>query len=310
MAHLLPEREIGHGVRLPRLADLAGASGERWSARPLESVPVPTDPLARVAELPGVPEAVAETRDAADRLLRHRMLRGPRSVVSRLSAESALRGARSSAALDGEDVPLERLRGDDAAPPDTPVLQGALRVNGALPGLIDTWHRAPGQVLARLHTLAAAGLAGPERLGRPRSGPPAPDTGPAAAPPAPDAGEVAARLGLLAELLTTRSNPPAAVLAAVVHGELLVLRPFGLADGVVARAAQRLTLMTCGLDSKGLTMPEVGHLEQRGDYAAALRGYAAGTRDGVARWILHCASAISLGARESLAVCEAWQRGT
>lgn len=261
-------------------------------------MPVPSDPLARAAELPGVPEAVAETRDAVDRLLRHRMLRGPRSVVSRLSAESALRGARASAALDGEDIALERLRGNRAAPADAPVLQGALRVIGALPALADTWHRAPRQVLARLHALAAAGLAEPERLGRPRSG-----------PPAPEADEVAARLGLLAELLAGGSNPPALVLAAVVHGELLTLRPFGLADGVVARAAQRLTLMTCGLDPKGVTVPEVGHLEQRDSYTAALPGYAAGTPDGVAGWIRHCAAAISLGGRESLAVCEAWQRG-
>lgn len=273
----------------------------------IKSVPVPSDPLARVAELPGVPEAVAETRDAVDRLLRHRMLRGPRSVVSRLSAESALRGARASAALDGEDIALERLRGDRAAPADAPVLQGALRVIGALPGLADTWHRAPRQVLARLHALAAAGVAEPERLGRPRSGPPGPDAG--KGPPAPDADEVAARLGLLAELLASGSNPPALVLAAVVHGELRTLRPFGLADGVVARAAQRLTLMTCGLDPKGVTVPEVGHLEQRDSYAAALPGYAAGTPDGVAGWIRHCSAAISLGARESLAVCEAWQRG-
>jgi hypothetical protein len=53
----------------------------------------------------------------------------------------------------------------------------------------------------------------------------------------------------------------------------------------------------------------VGHLEQRASYAAALAGYAAGTPDGVAGRLRHCAEAISLGARESLAVCEAWQRG-
>lgn len=273
---------------------------------------MPNDPLARVAGLPGVPEAIAETREAVDRLLRHRMLRGPRSAVSRLSAESALRGARSSAALDGEDIPLDRLRGDRAAPPDAPVLQGALRASGALAGLTETWRRAPRQVLARLHALAAAGLTEPDRLGRPRSAPPDPRSAPrdpAAARPWPEPGEVAARLGLLAEMLTSEYNPPALVLAAVVHGELLVLRPFGLADGVVARAAQRLTLMTRGLDPKGLTMPEVGHLELRTGYTAALRGYADGTPDGVAGWIRHCADAISLGARESLAVCEAWQRG-
>jgi hypothetical protein len=273
---------------------------------------VPNDPLARVADLPGVPDAVAETRDAVDRLLQHRMLRGRQSAVSRLSAESALRGARSSAALDGEDIPLDRLRGDQAAPASAPALQGALRVTGALAGLAETWHRAPRQVLARLHALAAASLAEPDQLGRPRSGSPGPASGPpdpGMGLPWPEPGEVSARVGLIAELLTSEADPPALVLAAVVHGELLVLRPFGLADGVVARAAERLTLMTRGLDPKGLTAPEVGHLELRAGYAAALRGYADGSRDGVAGWIRHCAAAISLGARESLAVCEAWQRG-
>lgn len=297
---------------------------------------MPDDPLARVGQLPGVAEAVGQTREAVDRLLRHRLLRGPRSAVSRLSAESALRGARSSAALDGEDIPLQRLHRSQTAPRDAPVLQGALRATGALAELAGTWHRAPSQVLARLHALAAADLAGPDLLGRPRSpampspgpgrspgpgsspdpghspgpGPsPGAGSGDVAASPAPEPAEVAARLGLLAELLTRPANPPALVLAAVVHGELLALRPFGLADGVVARAAHRLTLMTCGLDPKGLTIPEVGHLELRAGYAAAARGYADGTPDGVAGWIRHCAAALSLGARESLAVCEAWQRG-
>ena len=260
---------------------------------------MPSDPLARVAGLPGVAESVAEARDAVDHLLRHRMLRGARSVISRLSAESALRAARASAALDGEDIPLERLRGDRTAPADAPVLQGALRAGAALAGLAATWHRAPGQVLARLHALAAAGLADPAMLGRPRS----------AETAGLEPGETAERLGLLTELLTSGSNPPALVLGAIVHGEVLALRPFGAADGVIARAAQRLTLMTCGLDPKGVTVPEVGHLELRAGYSAALRGYAAGTADGVAGWIRHCGTAVSLGARESLAVCEAWQRG-
>lgn len=37
------------------------------------------------------------------------------------------------------------------------------------------------------------------------------------------------RLDALAALLVRRSTVPAAVLAAVVHGELLALRPFALA---------------------------------------------------------------------------------
>jgi hypothetical protein len=44
------------------------------------------------------------------------------------------------------------------------------------------------------------------------------------------------------------------------------------------------------------------------EYADAARDYVTGGRAGVARWINHCASAIALGAREGLAVCEAIQR--
>jgi hypothetical protein len=102
---------------------------------------------------------------------------------------------------------------------------------------------------------------------------------------------------------------PGMVLAAVVHGELVTLAPFGTADGVVARAAARLTLVTRGVDPKAVSVPEVGHGERSDDYRAALAGYATGTSDGVAEWLRHCAAAVELGAQEGLAVCEAVLRG-
>ena len=81
--------------------------------------------------------------------------------------------------------------------------------------------------------------------------------------PRPDA-QVAARLGLLADLVTGGTAAPAPVVVAVVHGELLTLAPFGSADGVVARAAARLAAVATGLDPKGLAVPEVGHLRHAG----------------------------------------------
>nr|BFE85482.1 hypothetical protein GCM10020093_080830 [Planobispora longispora] len=124
-----------------------------------------SDPLAVIAEMPGVPEAVTEARKAVDRLYGHRVLRRKSPQVS---AQSALHGARASAALDGVDVPLEVI------PEVTdPVVQGALRVSAELGRLGPTWRTAPRQVLARLHTLAAVGLAGD--LGRPRDSADAPD---------------------------------------------------------------------------------------------------------------------------------------
>ena len=88
------------------------------------------------------------------------------------------------------------------------------------------------------------------------------------------------------------------MVVAVVHGELLALTPFGSADGVVARAAARLTAVATGLDPKGLAVPEVGHLRRRPEYRAAAAGFAAGTADGIAAWVRHCCAQWEAGARE------------
>ena len=152
-----------------------------------------------------------------------------------------------------------------------PVVQGALRVSAELGRLGPTWRTAPRQVLARLHTLAAAGLT--EDLGRPRTGIEAPDLLGLGDAPGPE--ETVARVDGLVELVTGSaggsSKAPALVLAAIVHAELAVLRPFGSADGVVARAAERLTLVEFGLDPKSLAAVEVGHLELGTAYAESLR---------------------------------------
>ncbi|MEV7801504.1 oxidoreductase [Microbispora sp. NPDC088329] len=257
-----------------------------------------SDPLAVIAGLPGVPEAVQEAREAVDRLYRHRVLRRRSPEVS---AESALRGARASAAIEGVDVPLEPLRMGEVT---DPVVQGALRASAELGRLAPTWRSAPRQVLARLHALAAAGLTADP--GRPRTAPTTAD--PLGVGPAPGAEETAARMSALAGLLTGSTTAPALVLAAVVHAELAVLRPFGVADGLVARAAERLTLADLGLDPKSLAIVEVGHADLGDAYAESLRAYCTGTGEGVGTWVRHCASAVVLGVRETTAICEAMSR--
>lgn len=259
------------------------------------------DPLVAVATLPDVPESVARARESVDRLLGHRVLRRRSAEVS---AESALRGARASAALEGVPVPLEQARGGEVS---DPVVQGALRVSAELGLLATTWHTAPRQALARLHVLAAADGAPADDLGRPRADGHVRDPLELGALPSPP--EVTARLDALSDVLTSPTGAPALVVAAIVHGELLTLRPFGWGDGIVARAAARLTLVDRGLDPKSLIAPEVGHAELRDGYVAGLRGYASGTPEGVAGWIRHCAEAVELGARDALAVCEAFLRG-
>jgi hypothetical protein len=146
-------------------------------------------------------------------------------------------------------------------------------------------------VLARLHVLAAADLADPAALGR----------------PAPHAG---GRLAGLFSLVTGTTTAPAVIVAALVHGELAALAPFGVADGVVARGAGRLTGITRGLDPKAVSVPEVGFAELgREAYGAALAGYSSGTEAGVAAWLVHCCRATEHGALEGLAICESLLRG-
>jgi hypothetical protein len=216
-----------------------------------------------------------------DRVLVHRVLR---SRTPELAAESTLRGARASAALEGVDVPLERARAGSAA---EPLLAGALRAYAELPRLRTVWASSPRQALARLHLLAAADLAPPNLLGRPV-----------------DAASAAA-LARIGSVAVSPAPAPALLVAAVVHGELATAAAFGHANGVVARAGARLVLAARGLDPSLLCAPEVGHLEL-GDYAASLASFGAGD---ARPWLLHCAGAALVGAREALAVAEAMVRG-
>lgn len=243
----------------------------------------PTDPLRPLLDLPGVPEAVRAARAAVDEVHRHPANRRGWPATA---AEASVRAARASAAIDGGDPEIP-----SAGEVSDPVLAGALRVAESTGLLLTTWQRAPLQALARLHVLAAADLvpaAQVDSLGRPR---------PSAA--------VSARLDLLAGLVAGKTDVPGPVLTAVVHGELLALAPFELANGVVARAAARLTAIATGLDPKGLAVPEVCYLRRRDEYAEAARDFAGGEADGVRRWLLFCCEAIQAGAREGTGIADA-----
>lgn len=289
------------------------------------------DPLAPLASLPGVQDAVDSARGQVDRIYGHRIMRRRSGEVS---AEAALRGARGSAALAGADWALEELRRrtDFGASGGPRTVGAALRLTAEAGQLLDVWRQSPLRVLARLHLVAAGGpseaaegatggatggSAPDAAVGRPRlageavaeeaageAGP----VGPGGEPP--DTEEVSGRLDGLAELVVAGTQAPALVLAAVVHGELATLRPFASYNAQVARAAERVVLVGGGLDPKSVCPPEVGHAELgRAAYGEGLEGYASGTPEGMARWITHCGRAVELGARESTAVCEAMQRG-
>ncbi|MGW2340644.1 oxidoreductase [Streptomyces sp. NPDC001661] len=267
------------------------------------------DPLAALADLPGVADSVASVRKAVDRVYGHRVMRRRSNEIT---AEAALRGARGSAALCGADWPLEEVRrrtdfsGGDGDK-EAPTVGAALRLTAEAGQLLSIWRQSPLRVLARLHLVAAADKS--DAVGRPRlAGEPVDE--PLVELPVPDADEVAGRLEGLSQLIIAESAAPALVNAAIVHGELLALRPFGSHNGLVARAAERIVLVGSGLDPKSVCPAELGHAELgRAAYAAALDGYASGTPEGMAAWINHCGKAIELGVRESTAVCEALQRG-
>ncbi|HEX8626759.1 MAG TPA: oxidoreductase [Catenuloplanes sp.] len=233
------------------------------------------DPLAPLLRLADVEAALTAAGDRIDQALRHRALRRHGGEVA---AEVSLRVAVASAALEGSEHDREAVR---AGTVTDPVLQGSLRVAGALGGLVDLWPKAPRQVLARLHVLAARGVVSDDALGRPAADP-----------------GLADRLDALARLVAGGTTAPPLLVAAVVHGELLALRPFAGPSGVVARAAARLTLVSRGLDPRGLVAIEVGHHSRQPEYVGSAGAFATGTPDGLRSWLRHYAVAAELGAAE------------
>lgn len=237
------------------------------------------DPLTPLLTLDGVADAARTAADDIAAVHRHRAnLRGWNIT----GAESALRGARASALLDGA--------GWDLAPEQDPILAGAIRAAAVVDpagadATVATWRRAPLQVLARVNTLAAPS-SGVEAAGRPRP-------------------EVAQRLQLLAGLVTGGTGVPAAVLSAVVHGEIAALAPFERANGVTARVASRIVTVAGGLDPRGLGVPEVWWSRDRDRYAELVEGFASGRPEGVRAWLLFHMEGLVRGAREARSIADA-----
>ena len=233
------------------------------------------DPFAQVGELEGIPSAMAAARDAFDALLRDRGLR--RSTAD-VTAESLLRGAAASAALEGSRYEVAALRAGGG----DPLARAAVRLSTELLGLLPVWGRSPPQALARAHTLAAGGFTPAVDLGRPRE----------------DAGAVL-RLAGLAARLSAPTRAPALVVAAIAHAEIVDTAPFASVNGVVARAAERLVLVSRGVDPASVTVPETGHAQREQEYRVALQGYAAGGAGGVRDWLLYAARAYVAGVEAS-----------
>ncbi len=212
---------------------------------------------------------MAAARDGVDALLRDR---GLRRTTPALTAESLLRGAAASAGLEGSTTDLEHLRsghGDELA-------IGAARLNAGLLTLVPVIASSPLQALARMHTLVAAGTEDPERLGRPRA----------------DAG-VAASLQALAKRLVAPTQAPALAVATLAHARVAALRPFGSMDGLVARALERLLLVSRGVDPASILVPEAGHAQMGAAYHQALSAFGEGSATGTRTWLLYSARAVA-----------------
>ena len=134
-----------------------------------------------------------------------------------------------------------------------------MRLSAELLGLLPVWRSSPVQALARLHS-----------RGRDAA---------AATPSAVPARRAPTGCTSSATCSATHRAPALAV-AALVHAELAHAAAFGTADGVVARAAERLVLVDRGVDPASVTVPEAGHAADPAAYRAALAAYGGGGRRG------------------------------
>ncbi len=265
----------------------------------------------RLAELPGVPEAVAAARDACTELRWHPALR---RRIPECAAESRVRGAHASAELEGAPYPLEAVREhllgarpwSEPADPLETVVRGCIQATTESEHISTLVSRAPLQALARLHVAAVGGGAlTPDLVGRPRA------EGERCREltelgPAPAAGAARARLSAVADVLTAARELPAVVVAGIVHAELMTARPFERGNGVVARAFERALLRTSGVDPTGVAVVEAGHRAGGpAAYLGALTAYQRGDAAGVGLWLLHCGEAIVAGAGEGRQVADA-----
>lgn len=270
--------------------------------------------LRSLAAHPDVAESVERARTACTELRWHNALR---RRIPQAAAESRVRGARASAALDGAEVSVDVVRelmvGLTQWPDEPDPLERVLR--GAVQASAETEHvrglilASPAQALARLHVAATGAAAGvdltADAVGRPRRkgeecrelvevGEAAP------------AADLPARLAGLYDVVACHDKAPVAVVAAIAHAEIATMRPFVRGNAAVARAFERALVQAAGLDPTGVAVPEVGHLrEASAGYVGALAAYASGSEKGVRLWLTFCGGSIERGAKEGARIADA-----
>lgn len=243
-------------------------------------------------------------------------------------AEAAVRGAVASAAVEGVVVPASVLRRaiaeraltravsrDPALDAAAGLWRAGVRLTAWMPELRGPSRPTPPSpraLLASLHRdvvgpLAAAGRLGHAEVATPRPEGVAPlETGPGTAP---QGSALEDRLGGLLHLLEA-PEAPALVRAAVVHGEMLVVRPFSAGNAALGRLLVRHLVTRDGLEPTGVAVPDVYAARAPAAYAQAASAYASGTPEGVVAWVVWQAEALLLGIDQAREICRSVTAGT
>lgn len=256
-------------------------------------------------------------------------------------AEASVRGAVSGAAIEGAVVSAQALREQIAAGPKgagvhasskdpawdaaTGLWRAHSRLVGYMPDLVGRTRPvvpATAQLMATLHRdvagpLAVGGLISEAVVGCPRESEQALENqslegaGLLEGGPGPNLGgqELRERLAQIVTLIDT-PNLPALVRVALVHAEMLTVRPFALANGALGRLLVRHLSVRDGLDPTGVSVSDYYAGRVPGAYAEAAQAYASASLEGVVAWIIWQAEALLEGMRQGSELSRAVQAGT
>ena len=187
---------------------------------------------------------------------------------------------------------------------------GPLAVGGLISEAVVGCPRESGQALEN-QSLEGAGLleggkAALEGAGLRENGNPLLEGG-----PGPNLGgqELRERLAQIVALIDT-PNLPALVRVALVHAEMLTVRPFALANGALGRLLVRHLSVRDGLDPTGVSVSDYYAGRVPGAYAEAAQAYTSASLEGVVAWIIWQAEALLEGMRQGSELSRAVQAGT
>lgn len=121
--------------------------------------------------------------------------------------------------------------------------------------------------------------------------------------------ELRERLAQIVALIDT-PNLPALVRVALVHAEMLTVRPFALANGALGRLLVRHLSVRDGLDPTGVSVSDYYAGRVPAAYAEAAQAYASASLEGVVAWIIWQAEALLEGMRQGSELSRAVQAGT